>query len=149
MYVKGLPAKQIAEQTGISFAALRQRIRREHWDADVTKAVTAMSHAVTRSLEQSATHWVAEIDGFVRDALQAIKRRDKNSLAIKDLKTLIETAELADRMARRTYRLDNEPSKAVHSSLVQVNVQATGDVTWHATGHEEGGATAWLLEESE
>src|SRR5436190_506300 len=89
MYVKGVPAKQIAEQAGISFPALRQRISRERWDDDVTKAVTAMSHAVTRSLEQAATRWVSEIDDFVCDTLQSMKRRNKDSLALKDLKTLI------------------------------------------------------------
>lgn len=127
MYIRGLPAKQIAEQTGVSFGALRARITRQKWDADVTKVEAAMSHAVTCSLQDRAVKWVAEIDGFVRDSLTAIKKRDKDSLNLKDLKTLLESAEIADRMGRRTYGLENESKAQNGQTLVCVTLN-TGSI---------------------
>ena len=128
MYVKGVPAKQIAEQTGISFDALRQRIHREHWDDDVTKAEQAVAHSVTLDLVQQGKSWVNRVSKVLNSHISFIEHTDLSSLKLKDFEGLVRALETLDRIGRRNYGLDQEISPSVNLGVVLHNVSHTGHV---------------------
>lgn len=108
LFVKGFTLKDLAQRYGLKYESLRSRSSRERWAHTVAVARHTVAQGVNMALRERATGWVGKIDSYVNRHLEHLATLDPSATDPKTLKTLVETAEIVDRMARRTYGLDEQ-----------------------------------------
>src|SRR5690349_7407487 len=93
LYVKGLSIAEIARQASLKPATIRAHAMRHGWRSDVTKAETALSHAVTQGIAERGHQWIARMDQFVNKCMDALEAKPNGATNLKELEVLARVAE--------------------------------------------------------
>lgn len=116
MFATGSTHEQIAQSTGIKLGTITARSSRESWKLDREKVQATVEAAtrqnrelITRTLKQRGSDWQTRIAGVSEKSLKVIEKEDPDSLkAVDKLATVLEKV---DRIARKTFGLDDESAK--------------------------------------
>lgn len=122
LLLKGLNLKQISDQLSIPYAALQQTARRHKWQTDRHRVRQVVSDHVESNLTAQATRWVERISSKATETLDALSTYDFAS-KVHQLKPeeWLRSLETLDRLARRTYGLDEQQGGGRPGVMVQVN----------------------------
>lgn len=142
-YIKGLPLKEIAEQNGVSFAALRTRASRYKWADDVAAASQVLQRTVTQTISNRAKNHVETILEVLESHVKALKKRDPESLDFEELDLASKVLDRLDQIGRRSHGIQDEQSAGRSQTLVQVviNTSNKADLTVMEEEETTQGAT--------
>lgn len=126
LHAKGLTIKQISDETGIPYDPLLKYAQRHEWTSDRTKAVQKLSDNVQAQLIERSTGHLLKMSGFADKALDNLLTRPIADMPLDDLQTLAQVADTFDRIARRTYGLDQQGTSHQHVHLGLLVGSSTG-----------------------
>jgi hypothetical protein len=122
LILKGLTPRQVSEQTGVSYEAIRKRGQREGWDKEKSQIAHYVSQAVAKDVTEGQRNYLNRVINLGNKVLDALERQDKFSLD--DLETVAGVITKLDPVQRRALGLDTQENNAPRTSLVQVVVQS-------------------------
>lgn len=118
--LKGLSYKQISDQIGIPYEALKRYGIRHGWDNARDKIDKIVSQTVTEQLiTQSGAH-LLKMSSVAGQALDQVAQEVAALPSLDALEKLARVADVFDRIARRTYGLDAQQQHM--RTNVQVNI---------------------------
>jgi hypothetical protein len=121
--IKGVPLPEVAKQLGVSYNTLKQRAHRYKWREEVTKTEQAIHHAVTETCADVAKTHVNRVVGLLGKHLDALERKDADTLDLQDFDTATKILDRLDQIGRRAHRLDDENNRTIHVGLIQPVVE--------------------------
>lgn len=125
MYLQGHTLPEIATVLQCSYAAMRAACYRGGWPKLVEEAGQAAQQAMTKSLAERGKSWGHRIADLVEKRLTHLEGMDPKKLKLQDLSTMTQITETVDKIARRTFGLDEAPVReplisieALHSVIL-------------------------------
>jgi hypothetical protein len=125
LHAKGLTIREIANQTKIPEEAIQAYSRRHKWRQERAKAMQLVSDGVQAQLAAMAGKHLIDVSGIVSKSIDALALKDLKSMPLDDVHTFATSVEVLDRIARRTYALDNQEGKITLNMAVQVSPPST------------------------
>jgi hypothetical protein len=120
LIIKGVAMPDVAKQFAIPYNTLKQRAFREKWGEQVTAVEKAVYQAVTREASANAKNHVNTVVNLLGKHLQALQKRDADTLEWQDFETATKILDRLDQIGRRSHGLDAEQANARSATLVQV-----------------------------
>lgn len=105
LYVQGVTYQAIAEKTGVTLAALRQRAHRYGWHGLKTEALAIASRAVTRHSGRTLTQRSSEVRSALADELSESVGALRQTPAKPELQHLNQRAEVAGKLTSSASRV--------------------------------------------
>lgn len=121
LFLRGLTIKQISDKLSIPYDALAKFCQRRQWDKDRTKNSQILSKHVQDQFSEAAGRHLSKITGLTDKAIDALLTKDVQTLDLDALETLGKVADTFDRIARRSYGLDQQEGKITVNMAVQAS----------------------------
>lgn len=117
MFATGSTHDEIAQATGLSRNTIASRSAREGWaverakvESTVAKASQENRELITRTLKQRGSDWQARVATVSEKSLRILEKEEPDTLrGVDKLSTVLEKV---DRIARKTFGLDDESAQA-------------------------------------
>src|SRR6267143_3341549 len=126
-YASGIPLREIARNMGISAGTILARAKREGWTQQIedakalakredasSSAVTPLE-AVSMSIKQRADRHIERMAGVSERVVDHIETMDGPEIL-----NSIDQIEKADKVARRTFRLDDIPPSGISLNVLSI-----------------------------
>jgi hypothetical protein len=123
LYIKGVPLKQIADNNGVPFSALRARAHRYKWSEHATEITQILQRDVTKELQETGKEHVSEIIGLLKRAKNALRNIDVEAEPVEAIEVYAKTLDRLDQIGRRSHGLDAENNRTIHVGLIQPVVE--------------------------
>lgn len=111
LFAQGVTLKAIAHNLGCNTSTLRSRSSREHWKqvAEEGKQIIAKVDFAARTQA-----WPVKIADIVEKHIEALSKKDPETLKLRDLEAFSNVLERIDKVARRNFGLDQEGAKTIN-----------------------------------
>jgi hypothetical protein len=129
-YLKGLPLCDLAKQFNVNENTIRSWASRGKWQRSAQQAAQIVQlHAIDAMVAQSNRH-LAKMGTLAERAIDVLNDKPLSNMQFAELEQLARVADTFDKIARRTYGLDQAANQA--RPVLAVNVTINQDTKQHA-----------------